>query len=352
VSSPSHCLDPDHNRRTFLQKVGSLGLGLAGLSNGGCAERETGAPVAATGADNAGASSKVVEVRSERCFKGDQVDPGVLADMLEAAVCALRDASDGKSAWGSLFREDDVVGLKVNCLAGPNLSSRPELAHALARALRGAGVPEESVLAWDRTDEELARAGYQLNTDNRGMRCVGTDHDGIGSERQLAMSGRVGGYLSTLLTRHTTATINVPVLKDHGIVGVSGSLKNNFGCIHNPNKYHPNCGDPYAADLNALPQIRDKQRLVVCDATTLQYHGGPGFKAQWAVRYGGVIVATDPVALDTVCASIIESWRKDNGMPPLKEDDRPAKHIATAGSAKYALGVADLDRIDFVRKTV
>ena len=352
MSPPSHCLDSERNRRGFLHKVGSLGLGLAGLSGNGCTERDTPGPTAAPGGSGAGNSAKVVEVRGEGCFKGDRVNPDVLTDMLEAAVCALRDTRDGKAAWRSLFREDDVVGLKVNCLAGPNLSSRPEVAHALSRALGGAGLPEESVFAWDRTDQELARAGYQLNTDNGGMRCIGTDHEGIGSERELAMNGKVGGYLSTLLTRHTTAMINVPVLKDHGIVGVSGSLKNNFGCIHNPNKYHPHCGDPYAADLNALPQIRDKQRLVVCDATTLQYHGGPCFKAQWAVRYGGVIVATDPVALDTVCASLIESWRKDNGMPPLADDDRPARHIATAGSPKYALGVADLKQIEFIRKTV
>jgi hypothetical protein len=46
------------------------------------------------------------------------------------------------------------------------------------------------------------------------------------------------------------------------------ALKNMYGVIHNPNKYHPNGCNPYIADLNMLPEIRTRMRLTICDATT------------------------------------------------------------------------------------
>ena len=327
---------------------------MTGLANGGCAARETG-PTAIARNDRTvkKVPARVVEVRSDRCVRrSGQVDADVLAELLDTAMRALFGTATAVSAWKSLFAETDVVGLKVNCLAGVGLSSRPELARVIAQALSGAGVAENNVIAWDRQDDELLKAGYELNTGSQGMRCFGTDHPGYGNDPQLVMNGKIGGFLSSILTQHTTAMINVPVLKDHGIVGISGSLKNNFGCIHNPNKYHMNCGDPYAADLNALPQLKTKQRLVVCDATTLQYQGGPGFKPPFAVSYGGLLVATDPVAIDSICCSLIEQWRKDKHLPSLAEVDRPAKHIKTAALPKYGLGTADLTKIEFIRKTI
>ena len=56
--------------------------------------------------------------------------------------------------------------------------------------------------------------------------------------------------------------INLPVLKDHDGAGVTIALKNMYGAIHNPNKYHPNGCDPYVADLNMLPEIRSRMKLI------------------------------------------------------------------------------------------
>ena len=41
------------------------------------------------------------------------------------------------------------------------------------------------------------------------------------------------------------------VVKDHDLAGVSAGLKNWYGVIHNPNKYHDSCCDPYVADVVA-----------------------------------------------------------------------------------------------------
>jgi uncharacterized protein (DUF362 family) len=47
-------------------------------------------------------------------------------------------------------------------------------------------------------------------------------------------------HLSKILTRMCTYLVNVPVLKDHGKVGITLSLKNHYGTIDNPMDCHPN----------------------------------------------------------------------------------------------------------------
>ena len=67
----------------------------------------------------------------------------------------------------------------------------------------------------------------------------------------------VCGHLSKILTNLTNRTVNLPVLKDHNLAGLSGSMKNMYGVIHNPNKYHLNNCNPYVAELNALAEIKN-----------------------------------------------------------------------------------------------
>ena len=55
-----------------------------------------------------------------------------------------------------------------------------------------------------------------------------------------------GGRLYAVSLQDATAVINVPQVKDHGICGMTLAMKNFFGAIHNPNKYHIGNGDPDA----------------------------------------------------------------------------------------------------------
>jgi uncharacterized protein (DUF362 family) len=136
------------------------------------------------------------------------------------------------------------------------------------------------------------------------------------------------------------------VLKDHDLAGVSLSLKNFYGAIHNPNKYHDNNCDPYVADLNTHPYIKNKLRLIICDAITLQYHGGPAYKPQWAVDYRSILLSRDPVAIDRIGARLIEEKRKEKGLSSLKESGREPLHIATA--AGKGLGTDNPDEIEYL----
>ncbi|MFB0519598.1 MAG: DUF362 domain-containing protein, partial [Acidobacteriota bacterium] len=233
--------------------------------------------------------TRVVIVRNPQVIaEGGRIDNRLLREMVWEGVKVACEKPTPSEAWQSLFRPDDVVGIKVNCLAGSGLSSHRELADAIAEGLKSAGVKEEYIIIWDKTNRDLERAGFSINTGKEGIKCVGTNALEGGYEPEPTILGVVGSCFSTILTKYTTAQVSVPVLKDHDLAGVSIALKNFYGAIHNPNKYHDNNCDPYIAEVNSHPDIKKKVRLVICDALVVQYHGGPSYKAKGAWDYRGV----------------------------------------------------------------
>jgi uncharacterized protein (DUF362 family) len=178
------------------------------------------------------------------------------------------------------------------------------------------------------------------------VQCFGSDR--VGYEDELATYGSVGSRLSRILTQRCDAIVNVPVLKDHDGAGVTIALKNMYGVIHNPNKYHPNGCNPFIADLNMLPAIRTKVRLTICDATTACFEGGPGYKPQYSWKENALIVSQDPVALDYTGWRIIERKRAEKGLKTLEADKRAPHYIATAADAQHRLGTNDPQRIALV----
>ncbi|MBC8183814.1 DUF362 domain-containing protein [candidate division KSB1 bacterium] len=283
------------------------------------------------------AQNKLVRDKNKK-LNGDQV-----GKLLDNAMENLLQFNHSSKAWQRLFNKNDVVGIKVNCLAGRGLSTNYELVQAIVEGLKSAGVAEKNIIIWDRANRDLEKAGYKIQTNRNRLKCYGNDQ--VGYSRKLYEFGEVGSSLSNILVRQCTTIINVPILKDHGICGVTNALKNYFGAIHNPNKYHDNLGDPFIADVNMLPEIRNKTRLTITDALTAQYEGGPPFMPQWTWQFNGLLVGFDPVALDTVAWDIIEKKRKEKGLPSLKQANREPTYIATAADSNHRLGCNDLNNI-------
>jgi uncharacterized protein (DUF362 family) len=298
-----------------------------------------GALVAQAGAP---AKSKVVIARDPLI----RTSGGALLKVLDRAVQAVYDRDNALEAWKRIARPGEVVGLKVNCLAGRGASTSVALVDAICERLQQAGVPARNIVIWDRLNDDLDGAGFRVATASGKIRCLG--NDAAGYESDLAAHGSAASLLSKTLTQTCDAVINMPVLKDHGIVGVTMALKNLFGAIHNPNKYHSDVGDPYVADVNMLPPIRQKVRLTICDAITAQYEGGPSYMPQWGWSYNGLIVSRDPVALDYTGWQIIERKRAEKGLKTLEGEGRAPHYIATAADAGHRLGTNDPRRIAVV----
>jgi uncharacterized protein (DUF362 family) len=321
------------SRRDFLKR--SL-AGAALLCGGGAAE-----------ALAAGAHSRVVVAHDTQLRgTGSAIDDQRMLALVDRAMQAFFDRDHPLDAWRKLVRPGDTVSLKVNTLGGRGISTNIQLVAAVCERLQQAGVKPGDIVVWDRDSDELERAGFHLATGGNCVQCYGTDRTGY--EEELSAYGSVGSRLSKILTQRTDMLINLPVLKDHDGAGVTIALKNMYGVIHNPNKYHPNGCDPFVADLNMLPEIRTKMRLSICDATMAMYEGGPGYKPQHSWNANALLVSTDPVALDFTGWQMIERKRAEKGLKPLAAEERAPSYIATAADNEHRLGTNQPGRISLV----
>lgn len=278
---------------------------------------------------------------------GQKLDRPTVRELLDRAVAASTGRKDADVAWKTLFSPRDRVGLKVNALGGAHLSPHPELIDAIAERLLGCGIPAENILVWDRFERELHKARLVAPSLTSGVRVAATDSQGAGYTRSPEMSGSIGSCFSRILTQFCTAMINVGVLKDHDLSGTSIGLKNLFGVIHNPNKYHFDVNkDPYLADVCLHPHVRDKQRLVICDAFRPQCDGGPAYHPAGVWEYSGLLASTDIVAIDAIGTDIVESRRGEQGLPTLKEAEREPLYFHVAEEKK--IGWADRSRIEVI----
>ena len=298
--------------------------------------------------ENIPSKSKVILAQEKRLINvNGKADTSLITKVIDSALEKITDTKKPSDAWRKLFNENDIVGIKVNCLAGKRFSPHVELIEAIITGLKSAGVREGNIVIFERFNKELKDAGFEIRKGKNSIKCFGTDDlPQSGYDPQPQVIGSVGSCFSQIISSYCTAIINVPVLKDHDLAGTSIGMKNFFGVIHNPNKYHDGNCNPYIADLNTHPYIKGKLRLIICDALKAQYNGGPSFKPQWAWDYRGILVGTDPVALDRIGTQIIEDKRKEVNMPSLKEAGREPKYINTA--AKLGLGVDDPSLIDVV----
>jgi len=321
------------NRRTFLKSGMAAGAALAGLD--------------APAADAEGGKSRVVAASSRKVFgQGRSLKQDAVQELVDAAVCALAGEKTPAAAWRRFVRPNDVVGIKASCLAGQRLSTRLEVVRAIARGLIAAEVRPRRIYVWDRKLSDLTRAGYPAEGTDE-FRCVGNDHRVLGFNPPLILVGEIGSFFSKLVTDTCSVIINVPVLKDHDLAGVTVCLKSFFGAIHNPNKYHFANLHQAIADVNRQDDVRRKTILHICDATFGCYNGGPTPPPKWIERLGTIYASRDPVALDATAWQKIEELRKANGLATLVGSKREPKHIAIA--ARHRLGTNDPAAIELVK---
>ena len=287
----------------------------------------------------------------------EKISADVVCATVDEIVIALTQTSSIRDAWSRLFpdiKTTDVIGFKTNCLNRKGLVSHPEVVYALAQSLTTAlELNPNNVIIWDRSDSELSRGGYTINKSDRGIRCFGTlpkalrflgiFGEGIGYDSGFSENVGPGAdvHFSRILTEMCTYLVNVPVLKDHHMSGITLSMKNLYGVIDSPRSCHGNEGDPYLPNLSNTPLIREKTRLFFCDGLFGCYDGGPSGPAQWINRQ--LMASLDPVAIDTVGLEIIDRQRMSRKMEPVVGK---ARFLYTA--ERMGLGNRHPDKIDLM----
>jgi len=295
--------------------------------------------------------SRVIIIKAENLWAANgAADAAVVARMYARGFALLTGERDDAGAVASLFRPGDRLGIKVNTIGGKAISTGPDVSLPLAQWLSRNGLQEKNVFIWDRTARELGEAGYRTSAARGGVKVFGTDTAGVGYESELVSHLGVGSLFSKVQTEFATASISLAILKDHGLAGVTAGMKNYFGAIHNPNKYHDSHCDPFVAEVFDTPPVKSKHRLSVLDALVVQFHKGPAYHARWAAKFGGLVFSLDPVAADCVGWTIIERLRAAAGLPTLAGEGRAPAYLATA--AKMGLGRADPAAIETVEETI
>ncbi|MGA2515406.1 MAG: DUF362 domain-containing protein [Thermodesulfobacteriota bacterium] len=250
-------------------------------------------------------TAKVILIRNAEVLgPQDQVQEEVLRSMLDVAVKNLLGTNAPLEAWGKLFKGSDVVGIKSN--EWQKLPTPKELEVAIKRRLLDAGVAEKNI-----------------GIDDRGV-------------------------LNNPIFLNATALVNVRPLRTHHWSGVGTCLKNYIQFVPNRPDYHEEGCSPLGK-IWTYPIVKGKTRLNILSAITPQFYGRGAnfFDKRYVWPYKGLIVGTDPVAVDTVGAHLLQSKRiaffgEDKSL------DVPPIHI-TVADKKYHLGVSDLSRIQLTK---
>lgn len=336
-----------NNRREFLMGIAAGAAVLGAETRLGFGE---GAVSRASAPASAGKSRVVLATDPHLRVPGPEPNPQRIAAMLDHAMRTYAGTHDPVEPWKRLVRPGQVVGLKVNTIAGRGLSTHVSLVNAICERLQHAGIRPGNIIVWDRTSRELRAAGYTLNTDPSRVRCFGSDQAGYESAEVSHATSRT--HLSKIMTQ-CDVVINVPILKNHRMSGVTMAMKNMYGVIDNPNQHHGDGScNPYIADLNMIPEIRHKVKFVVGDVMTSIYNGGPGYRPEFTWNYDGLMVGEDRVAIDYVGWQIIAGKRAEMKMKTLEEAGMAPRYIATAADAAHRLGSDNPARIDVVRTSL
>jgi len=249
--------------------------------------------------------TKVVLVRHEQAVDDQaRFNQDIIQHMLDKAVMALFDENDPFHAYQKVVEPEDVVGVKTNVWA--YLPTPPSLERAIEYRLLEVGVKKENI-----------------SFDDRNVR-------------------------SNPVFQRATALINVRPLRTHYLAGMSGCLKNYVTFAKNIPDYHPqNCAN--LALLFKLPMVKGKTRLNILSALTPQFHGqGPHhFNRRYVWNYKGLIVGTDPVAVDAVGLEILKAKRAQQFGQSRQMPGVP-RYIEIADT-KYKLGTSDLNKIDLIK---
>ena len=332
------------SRRQFIKKSA---LGFAGGVLPGVTACVNVAPVKS--------KSTVILVRHSKAVDAaGKVQQPIVEEMITKALTTFTGKRSVKNAWRMFVSPEHIVGLKVSTLGLMSIAGTEYVSHfsavtsAIHNGLKKAKVQDKNIIIWDRSDEELVNAGFSIKKQPDALRVFGTNktrtEESIGYSSKSYQVGSLQSRVTKIVTDMTSVMINIPALKTHRLVGITGALKCHYGTVDNPGDMHENnCTNPGIAEVNTISIIRKKQKLIIVDALLGLYEGGPWWQQSYIWPFGGILVGTDPVAVDAVMLKIIDEKRIKENLPSVKD---LAKNLLL--SENLGIGTSNLDAINLV----
>lgn len=316
---------------------------------------------------------RVVRSVHEGVLVNNAPDPAIVDTLVSRALLTLTGAANINEAWRAFVSPDDIIGLKVNPVAGKLLSTSPEIVAAIIGQLQSAGIPRDHLVIWDRREFELQEVGFTAER-FPGIKIIGTERkDAAGSftddkgklygeamidrdwfywadvEEQYdaetlpyMINGGKYSYFSRIVTQDVTKIINIPILKNAG-TSITLCLKNlAYGAISNTQRLHKQLWSETTAEVPAFPPLRDKVVLNIVDGIRGCFNGGPGANPQFFSNYNTVLAGTDPVAVDRIGYDIVLKKRLEE---KVQKEESPRGRLFLDLAAAMGLGEADISRI-------
>ena len=340
------------NRRQFLNRLGTIsGVALSALP----AFAQIGGGRVLTPPTETAALPPVVEVIGKQVWEEDRLNEDAVGEMVDRAMMKLTGRDTAKEAWRDFVLPDDIVGIKINPLAGPKLSTHAVIVNKIIEGLFSAGVLRKQVIIWDRFEAHLLNAGYPIKTDDGDVRTLASDMDDIGYDDEVFYETEQDSIArrenestrsrySRIVTERVDVLINVPVLKHHDMAGVSGCLKNMaFGSVDNTRRFHgrPLYCNPAIGEIFENKVLKEKVVLNIVDGLVASYDNGPTYHAESTWQYGGLFMSADPVVLDTLILQTVNQKREEIGLNSMS---KYANHITAASG--LGLGSNSLDQVN------
>lgn len=327
-----------------------------------------------------------------------------VAKMVDTAVLKLTGKKKLGKAWESLFpaghpNKDTKIGIKLNfsygdwrndiendwskiyCPFGAKAAVTNAIINGLSQMMDG-HFPVENITLIERMYLSGTRRFYPVI---QGYRPVVADADGLFKDKREGACGLHWIYSTNPLELPEEAPrfiaapdftgeyqapqriysaiynndflINYAIAKDHRAAGITGAMKNNYGCTDNPFGTHGNEWNnddtPYAGTRLCIPVFHKNVHanapyiLNVLDAITGVYEGGP--LSGKIFHHNSLTISKDAVALDFYLLDMINKARVDRGFPPLAiedgrtEDGHPNAAFLRIAAQKHEMGSLSLD---------
>jgi len=299
----------------------------------------------------------------------------VVRSMVDCLLMKLTGRRNAKDAWQTLLNPAEVVGIKVSASGGPTGGTRVETILAVVRSLREAGFSRNQIIVWDKNREELSTLGLREDDPDYRLAWIDakTGYDTqnhvtapvlgklIWGDKKFAESGSLRfsdmamgstqlsnqSFFSRVLVREVTRVVHLPSLQDSYHTGINGAIAGmTLGNLDNWRRFvkPPSFGDPFLAEIYAMPQIANKMVFTLLDGLNLQYAGGPFPNPGATLAHSTLFISYDPVALDATARRLINEARAEVRLPDVNAQ---SAYIETA--AAMGLGVAEDSKIQLIR---
>jgi hypothetical protein len=320
---------------------------------------------------------------------GDYVNQGLVDAMTDRGLTILTDTLTVNDAWRALipnYSAGQKVAIKINlnnaggCWEdGQVIDALPQPVNALVRGLKTIGVAESDILVYDVTHAWHDGGMPSRIVDNVHALFPGVQFHAYAGDTCSQSSGYSGTQfvhfnvppgkppisdrpICNALVQ-ATYLINLPIMKKHGMAGVTLGFKNHFGSLDGCDQVHWSIelGDPsytstYSGliDIYANTHFQGKTVLTVGDglygARIDNYSEVPSPWPTWGNHSpNSLFFSIDPVAIDCVMYDFLE-W--EGGVPAGSDDYLQLASAAGFGTFEHWDGSHQYHVIDYRRSEI